>query len=112
MALMFNDDDDDDYVCVGIFGIGDSVELPTGGVLSLSDRGRWICWWRRRPLCSDAVAFVVVVFVVIVSQLLSSGCVCIVALSLAHDGECWWLVATAIVGCRCIVESMSELPGG
>jgi len=59
---MLNDDDDDDYVGVGVFIIGDSVERSTGGNLSLSKRGHWLCWRRRRPLCSDAFNFVVFFF--------------------------------------------------
>ena len=61
LVLMLDDDDDDYYVGVGVFGIGGGVELSTGGDLSLSDRGCWLCWRRCRPLCLDAVAFVVVV---------------------------------------------------
>jgi len=112
MVLMLDDDNDDDYVEVRIFSIGDSVELPTGGNLPLSDRDCWLCWWRRRSLCLDAVAFVVVVFVVVISRPLSYGCFCVVALSLAHDGECWWPVAAAIVWCWCIVGSMLKLLAG
>ena len=36
LVLMLSDDDDDDSVGVGVFGIGGSVELPTGGVYSLT----------------------------------------------------------------------------
>jgi len=108
MALILDDNDDNYYVGIGVFGIEGGVELPTGGDLSLSDRGRWLCWRRCRLLCLDDVAFVVVVvvFVVGVSRLLSSGHVFVVVLLLAHDGECWCLVAAAIVGCRCIAGSM------
>jgi len=84
---MLHDDNDDDYV--GVFGIGGGIELHTGGDIPLSDRGRWLCWQRRHLLCLDDVAFVVVAFVVVVSRPFSSGRVCVVALSLAHNGECW-----------------------
>ena len=36
LVLMLDDDDDDDSVGVNIFGIGGGVELPTGGVCSLT----------------------------------------------------------------------------
>ena len=34
--LILDDDDYDDYVGVNVFGIGGGVELPTGGVCSLT----------------------------------------------------------------------------
>ena len=110
LILDDDDDDDDDYVGVGIFGIGGGVELPTGDDLLLSDRGHWLCW--RRPLCSDAVDFVIVVVVIVISRPLLSSRICVGALSLEHDGECWRLAVAAIVWCRCIVGSMSKLPSG
>ena len=40
MVLMLDDDNDDDYVGVGVFDIEGGVELPTGDDLSLSNRSR------------------------------------------------------------------------
>ena len=93
MKLMLDDDNDNDdnYVGVGLFDIGGGVELPTGSGLLLSDPGRWHCWRRRRLFYSNAVAaaFVVVVFIVAVARPLSSGCICVMALSFACIGGLW-----------------------
>ena len=48
MMLMLDDGDDDNYVVLGVFGIGGGVELPMGGYLSLSDLICWLCWRRCR----------------------------------------------------------------
>jgi len=83
---MLENDDDDDYV--GVFGIGAGVELPTGGDTSVSDRGL-VTFGGGTTFCSDAGAYVVVIYVVVVVRPVSSGCVRIVLLSFAHEGVCW-----------------------
>jgi len=81
-VLMLDDDDNDDYVGVSIFCIGGGVELPAGGDLLLSGRGRWLYWRRRCPLCSDAIVCVVVLYAVVVVRLFSSSRVTLLAFSL------------------------------
>jgi len=102
LVLMLDDDDDDDSVGVNIFGIRGGVELPTGGLCTLTVAVDSV-WRRSHSLYSDDVASFVIFVVVIVSWLLSMGLICVVALLLADNGVCCWLMAAAIVWHRLAV---------
>jgi len=75
--------------------LGGVVELPTGGVFSLY-RGRWLCMAEEPSLVFGCCCFYCHFrchhrFVTV------PGLVCVVALLLADNGMCCWLVATAIM---------------